>query len=338
MKMKLYIVLILVGLLMAFKGAKQHHWPSYFPEPVQARIQTTYTPEMRALGRVLFYDPILSADSSVSCASCHNPYTAFAHTDHALSHGIGDSIGKRNAPALFNLAWQSAFMLDGAVNHIEVQALAPLSATNEMAETLEHVLTKLNRLPRYQALCASIQQGKSISSSLFLKSLAAFVLSLNSFESKYDSVKRHQSTFTAQEAKGYEKFKQYCNACHAEPLFTNHTYQYNGLSFDPQHPDLGRYSISLKPKDSFAFKVPSLRNISYTYPYMHDGRYKTLQAVLKHYAEKQVSAKLNNNVTTVFPLSANDQIDIIAFLKTLNDVQFLFNKDNLFPNDKGNNP
>ena len=335
MKNKLVIIAGLL-ILTAFTWTKHHYWPKYFPEPVQEKLQTTYTSEMRELGRQLFYDPILSADSSISCASCHNPYTAFAHTDHALSHGIGDSIGKRNAPALFNLAWQSSFMLDGAINHIEVQALAPITAKNEMAETLEHVLLKINRLERYKPYLPKHYPTEAINSSLFLKSLASFVLSLNSFESKYDSVKRHLSQFTVQEAKGYDKFKQYCNTCHVEPLFTNNTFQYNGLPIVPNRQDLGHYAISLNPKDSFAFKVPSLRNISYTYPYMHDGRLHNLQEVLKHYASGHDRVSMNNQMlTSGFPLSANDQLDVIAFLKTLNDLKFILNKNNQFPLNKG---
>lgn len=331
-------LVIIAGLLIltAFTWAKHQYWPKYFPVPVQEKLLTNYTSEMRELGRQLFYDPILSADSSISCASCHNPYTAFAHTDHALSHGIGDSIGKRNAPALFNLAWQSSFMLDGAINHIEVQALAPITAKNEMAETLEHVLLKINRLERYKQLLPRNHASEGIHSSLFLKSLAAFLLSLNSFESKYDSVKRHLSQFTAQEAKGYDKFKQYCNTCHAEPLFTNNTFQYNGLTLDPIRQDLGHYAISLNPKDSFAFKVPSLRNISYTYPYMHDGRFRNLKEVLVHYSVGHARGSMNHPmIKNGFPLTANDQLDVIAFLKTLNDLKFILNKNNQFPLNKG---
>ena len=198
------IILLFTTLFVGFKPKWTFLLPHHFPTPHYNFKKEELTEHKIELGRVLFHDPILSKDRTISCASCHSPYNAFAHTDHALSHGINDSIGRRNAPALFNLAWQKSFMWDGAINHIEVQALAPITDRREMAETIENVISKLNRSNKYRTLFYNAFQDSSVTGQHLLKALAQFQLTLISANSKYDKVKLGHGELKAQEKKGYE--------------------------------------------------------------------------------------------------------------------------------------
>ena len=307
-------------------------FPSHFPKPVYDFKKNPLSKDKIELGRVLFFDPILSKDNSISCASCHSSYNAFAHTDHDLSHGIGDSIGRRNAPALFNLAWQSTFMWDGAVNHLDVQALAPITHPQEMGEDLETVVKKLQDSKIYPKLFYKAFKDSVITVERVLKSLSQFQLTLISANSKYDRVKEGKEEFTDQEWKGYELFKTNCSACHTEPLFSNYSFANNGLSLDSTLNDYGKWMITKNSSDSLKFKVPSLRNLSYTYPYMHDGRFKKLNQVLNHYSKEMVvSSTLAPELKDKISLSSDEKADLIAFLLTLNDKSFVFNPDFQFP-------
>jgi cytochrome c peroxidase len=284
------------------------------------------------LGRKLFYDPVLSRTNTISCASCHLSYSSFTHIDHAVSHGIYDSMGTRNAPVLINLAWGKSFMWDGAINNIEVQPLAPVSHPLEMGETIGHVIEKLQHSGIYPQLFQNAFGDSIISCEHFLKALAQFQLSLVSANAKYDQVKRHEASFSEQEMHGYQLFQQHCNSCHAEPLFTSGAFANNGLPMDTVYHDYGRCRVSLQPEDSFKFKIPTLRNIEYSYPYMHDGRFKTLSQVLKHYSSGiKASPTLAPELKGGIALAPNDQVDIIAFLLTLSDSSFIFNPAFAYP-------
>jgi cytochrome c peroxidase len=301
-------------------------WPKYFPAPVYNFSKNQLTTSKIELGHHLFYEPILSQDNTISCASCHSPYNAFAHTDHAVSHGINDQVGTRNAPALFNLAWQKKFMWDGAINHLDMQALAPISHPKEMGETIASVVKKLNTSDFYRKLFYRAYGDSAVSGEKLLKALAQFQLTLISANSKYDQVKQRKTTFTVQEAKGYTLFLKNCNACHTEPLFTNYSFASNGLAIDTAFNDFGRWMVTHKSEDSLLFKVPSLRNLSYTYPYMHDGRFKKLQQVIHHYTNGiQLGITLSKELQQPIRLSSDDKVDLIAFLLTLNDREFVFN-------------
>ncbi len=286
------------------------------------------------LGRMLFYEPLLSKDNTISCASCHSPYNAFAHTDHDLSHGINDRIGTRNAPALFNLAWQKSFMWDGAVNHLDMQALAPLNHPDEMGETIENVVHKLQVSQTYRSSFYKAWGDSNITGEHLLKSLSQFQLTLISCNSKYDRVKQEKEKFTEQEQAGYELFKTHCNSCHSEPLFSSYQFANNGLPIDTSLNDYGKGAITKKASDSLLFKIPSLRNLSYTYPYMHDGRFKKLNEILNHYTSGIVaSPTLSRQLQNPINLSSNDKTDLIAFLLTLNDKEFVFNPKHQFPKE-----
>jgi cytochrome c peroxidase len=306
--------------------------PKHFPKPYFDFEKESLTNAKIQLGRTLFYDPILSSDNSISCASCHSPYNAFAHTDHDLSHGINDSVGFRNAPALFNLAWQKSFMWDGAVNHLDMQALAPISDSKEMNETIENIVLKLNKNPHYAHLFYAAFSDSLATGSRTLKALSQFQLTLVSCNSKYDKVKEGKTKFTSQEKKGYELFKKNCNVCHTEPMFTNYGFANNGLPVDPTLNDFGKYRLTKNSKDSLLFKIPPLRNLKYTYPYAHDGRFKKIREMLNHYTNGiHIQPSLSKELKKPIVLSSNEKSDLLCFLLTLNDSTFVFNPLNKFP-------
>jgi len=331
---KKFVLILAAIIAMSFVLIKQgsmFYQPEYFPKPTYNFTQNPLDSLTIELGRTLFYDPILSVDNSISCASCHSPYNAFAHTDHDLSHGIFDSIGNRNAPALFNLAWQESFMWDGAINHLDMQALAPIEHPKEMGSNIKELLNKLNDSTEYKRLFYYTFNDSIITSSKLLKALSQFQLTLVSAHSKYDMVMLGKEQFTPQEKNGYELFKKNCNSCHSEPLFSNYAFKNNGLPIDTTLNDYGRFTITQHEEDKLKFKVPSLRNLSYTYPYMHDGRFNTLKEVLKHYSDEiQKTNSLSPELTTPIILSSNEKVDLIAFLLTLNDQAFVFDKKHQF--------
>lgn len=334
MRKNVIILCLFAFMMLSFVLVKDNYFfnpPDYFPKPFYDFQQNPLDSNKIELGRTLFYDPILSADNSISCASCHSPFNAFAHTDHDLSHGIFDSIGNRNAPALFNLAWQKSFMWDGAINHLDMQALAPISHPSEMGSNINEVINKLNESKAYEELFSNAFQDSTISTAKILKALSQFQLTLVSANAKYDRVKMGKEAFTEQEKNGYQIFKNNCASCHTEPLFSNYSFENNGLPIDSTLNDLGRYVITQNENDKEKFKVPSLRNLSFTYPYMHDGRFMTLKQVINHYTSGiEHSATLSPQLNESIELSSNEKVDLISFLLTLNDKDFAFNKKHQF--------
>jgi cytochrome c peroxidase len=216
-------------------------------------------------------------------------------------------------------------MWDGGVNHLDVQALNPITNPLEMDETIPHVLQKLQADAQYPGLFSKAFGTSKITGQLLLKALSQFIIQLNSCNAKYDKVMRQEAVFTAQEENGYQLFKQKCSSCHQEPLFNSHSFEHNGLAMDPYLHDLGRMKITGNPTDSLRFKVPSLRNCQFTAPYMHDGRFKTLTEVVKHYNNLTTNSLLSKQLHTPLQLSDNERVDLVAFLKTLSDPEFLFN-------------
>lgn len=329
---KTALVLIFLSGLYSFKEADfLHPFPEYFGKPVYDFKQNLPDPAKIELGRMLFFDPLLSRNGTISCASCHSPYNAFAHTDHALSHGVDDRIGKRNAPALMNLAWSKSFMWDGAVHHLDMVALAPIQNPDEMDEKLENVIHKLSKTNRYPEKFKIAFGDSSITGKRLLKSFSQFLITLVSSESKYDSVMQKQSVFTEQEANGYSVFKKHCNSCHTEPLFTNNEFANNGLLPDTKLMDTGRKLITQSASDSLKFKIPTLRNIEFTFPYMHDGRFQKLSEVLKHYTESVRNSGADKRIAVPVSLTSKEKTDLTAFLLTLSDRKFLFDEKHAFP-------
>ena len=300
--------------------------PKGWPKPHYDFSKNPLTEEGFQLGRQLFYDPILSRDNTISCASCHLQATGFTHVDHELSHGIDGKIGTRNSMTLMNLAWSKSFMWDGGVNHLDVQPLNPITSPIEMDETLANVVSKLQKSEKYQALFLAAFKDTSITVQRVLKALSQFELQLISSNSKYDKVMRKETVFTDQEQNGYQLFKTNCASCHNEPLFTSEKFERNGLPLDSTLNDIGRQKITGNSKDYKLFKVPTLRNIQFTFPYMHDGRFKKLTDVIKHYNSLRNDKNLSKQLQKPMHLSDNERVDLVAFLYTLTDTEFLFDK------------
>lgn len=296
--------------------------PDGWPYPHYDFTGNTLTKEGFVLGRMLFYDTQLSRNNTISCASCHQQFAAFSHLDHRLSHGIDGQFGTRNAPGLFNMNWQTAFMWDGGINHIEVQPIAPISNPVEMDESLSNVVTKLQNSAVYREQFYKAFGTTTVTSQLTLKALAQFMGMLVSYNSKFDLYSRGQTTLTTAENNGRVLFDTHCSSCHTPPLFTNSQYINNGL--DTVFADAGRGKVTTVAADSGTFRVPSLRNVALSRPYMHDGRFETLEQVLHHYVSGiKNSSTLHPSLAGGIPLTTSEQNDIIAFLKTLSDYTFI---------------
>jgi cytochrome c peroxidase len=302
--------------------------PKGWPEPEKLFKKNPLTEEGFRLGRKLFYDNRLSRDESISCASCHQPFAAFSNYDHDLSHGVENSFTNRNAPALFNLAWRKEFNWDGGINHLEVQPLMPITAHNEMGETIEHVLNKLRDDSSYRSMFSKAFGDTMISSKRMLQAITQFTGSLVSANSKYDKVMRGEASFEPYEANGYRHFKKYCAGCHSEPLFTDNSYRNNGLPPN-QRQDAGRIMVTGKSSDSLKFRVPSLRNVQFSPPYMHDGSIYSLYKVVDHYSEGLDIRQpgLDPSLGKKIDLTDFERSELVYFLYTLSDTSFTRNPE-----------
>jgi cytochrome c peroxidase len=301
--------------------------PKGWPAPQYNFKANPLTKEGFELGRKLFYDGRLSKDGNFSCASCHQQFAAFSTIDHDFSHGFNNTFTTRNAPALFNLAWQKDFMWDGGINHLDLQPLAPITATNEMGETLDSVITKLKADKDYRRMFKAAFGTELINTQRTTKALSQFLLMMVSSNSKYDRVMRGQDTFNLPQRLGYDMFKAKCASCHKEPMFTDYSFRNIGLAPNATTPDVGRMRITNEPADSLKFRVPSLRNIEVTYPYEHDGRFQFLDNVFEHYRSKVIDGPTTDSlVRNKIPISNFEIGQIKAFLYTLTDTAFLKNK------------
>ncbi|HRN91449.1 MAG TPA: cytochrome c peroxidase [Ferruginibacter sp.] len=301
--------------------------PEGWPAPNKNMFsKNPLTEEGFQLGRKLFHDGNLSKDGYVSCASCHQQFAGFSTFDHDVSHGVNNTFTTRNAPTLANMAWHSAFHWDGGVNHIEVQAVSPITAHNEMGETLENVIAKLKADETYPPLFKAAFGNETINSQRLLKALAQYTGSLVSANSKYDKVKRGEAVFSNIEQKGYEIFKAHCATCHREPLFTDLSYRNNGLPLN-RFNDVGRMAITGKKEDSLKFKVPTLRNIQVSYPYMHDGSIFSIPQVIDHYTGgiQKDQSTLDPALKKDIAISQRQKYELMYFLFTLTDSTFLKN-------------
>ena len=332
---KLMVLLLVINIATsAYKVTDTIHFivPKGWPQPEYDFTQNPLTTDKISLGTALFYDPILSRDSTIACATCHSNKTAFAQTDQSFSRGIDNKLGTRNAPALMNLAWNTSFMWDGAVKHLDMQALAPMSNPDEMDESIKHVVSKLQQSKHYPMLFFKAFGDSIITGEHTLKAMSQFMLTLVSYNAKYDSVLRREALFTQQENNGYRLFRANCASCHREPLFTNNQFENNGLPVDTSLHDNGRMRITQDSANYLQFKVPTLRNIQVSYPYMHDGRFVRLQQVLNHYTNGIVRSKtLSKQLQQRIVLSNCEKEEIIAFLATLTDKNYLNNVQFAYP-------
>ena len=233
-----------------------------------------------------------------------------------------------------NLAWQKSFMWDGAISNLDVQALAPISHPAEMGSSINLVVDKLNQSKLYRDLFYNSYNDSVITGEKTLKAISQFMLTLISANAKYDRVMNKKEVFSEQESNGYKLFKKNCSSCHKEPLFTTYDFANNGLLMDSTLMDIGRMKITKDPEDSLKFKIPTLRNIEYSYPYMHDGRFKKLSEVINHYTNDIQSSKtLAIQFQKKINLTANKKIDLISFPLTLSDREFVFNPKYQYPKE-----
>ncbi len=305
-----------------------------FPIPDLPRDNPLLT-ERVELGRKLFFDTRLSVNGRQSCSTCHQPQSGFSEAKK-VSTGAADQPGTRNAMTLVNLAWKKSFFWDGRAASLREQVLQPIQNPIEMHETLTNVVSKLTRADDYAALFAKAFGTPEVTAEKVSLALENYLLTLTSFNAKFDRVLRGEEQFTAEEQRGFELFSteydprrgQYgadCFHCHGGPLFQSQGFANNGL--DDHFADIGRGKVTGKASDNGKFAVPSLRNVATTGPYMHDGRFATLSEVVEHYAHGvKRSPTLDPNLAKHpdggVPLSPTDQRALVAFLSTLTDTQF----------------
>ena len=298
--------------------------PEGFPDPAYRFADNPLSWEAVELGRQLFYDGRLSLDGNYPCASCHQQIAAFGTFEHDRSHGYNGSHTLRNAPVLFNLAWQDKFHWDGEYNSLFSEAAQPITGHIEMAETFDGVIDKLQKDAGYRKQFREIFRTEFISPEQILKALAQFTGTLTSANSKYDRYKKGAASFSQQEESGYQLFLTHCNSCHPEPLFTDYSLRNNGLPVDNFLNDYGRMMVTQDPSDSLKFKVPTLRNVYISSNYMHDGRFNTLAQCINHYRTGiQQSATLDPLLTNDIQLTDNEANNLALFLRTLTDSTFL---------------
>jgi cytochrome c peroxidase len=307
----------------------------FFPQPDLPR-DNPLTGEGVALGGKLFFDRRLSSNDRLSCAACHRPNDALSDP-RRFSRGVNGAIGTRNAPALENLAWKNSFFWDGRAATLREQVLQPIQNPIEMHESLANAVAKISADKDYSRLFENAFGSPEITADKIARALEQFLLVQVSFDSKFDRVMNGQANFTAQEQRGFILFNtEYdpyhgqfgadCFHCHGGPLLQSQDFANNGL--DSSFADLGRYKITKRAGDAGKFAVPSLRNVAVTAPYMHDGRFRTLEEVVEHYCTGvKRSATLDPNLAKHpdggVPLSADDKRALVAFLKTLTDEKYL---------------
>jgi cytochrome c peroxidase len=300
-------------------------------------IDNPQTVEGIALGKKLFFDPILSIDNTLACVDCHAPENAFTDSDK-FSDGVDGIFGNRNSMPLFNLAWNydEKFFWDGNTFSLEHQAFVPVTDPFEMKSNWTDVESKLQQHAEYPSLFEKAFGASNIDSSLVTKAIAQFERTLISANSKFDKFLLGELNLSPEELNGFNVFmdeaKGDCFHCHGSdknPLWTDNIFHNNGL--DETFADLGLGAVTGDPADNGKFKSPSLRNLEFTSPYMHDGRFASLDDVINHYSQGL------KNSSTIDPLmkkvdqggvglTDKDKADLKAFLLSLSDYDFINSK------------
>ena len=300
------------------------------------------------LGKMLFYETMLSKDGTQSCASCHRQEDGFSDTTQ-FSIGVENLPGKRQAMPVFNMAWHTnEFFWDGRAHLLRDQSLKPIQDPLEMNETLENVITKLSDEKEYRDQFSRAFGSTEITSEKMSLAMEQFMMSIVSYQSKYDEYLAGTTQLTASEERGrvlfFAEYNPFfpdqsgadCAHCHSGRNFENDEYMNNGLDTDANITDIGREEVTEDANDKGKFKVPSLRNIEMTRPYMHDGRFQTLEEVIEHYnsgikASTTADPTVLNTQSTGLFLNAQDKEDLLNFLKTLTDDTFLNNSEYASP-------
>jgi len=280
------------------------------------------------LGRKLFNDPILSANNTLACINCHMPESSFSDPNQ-FSTGIDGFLGNRNSSALINLGWSSSFNWDGSSTTLEEQAFEPITNSLEMHNSWNNVENTLNQDEEYLLLFKQAFNIDYIDSTHVVMAIAQFERTLISNNSKFDKYSRGEEVFTKSELNGFAIFnseKGDCFHCHGTSLFTDNLFHNNGLDVEP-FLDLGLGKITENTSDNGKFKTPTLRNIEVSAPYMHDGRFATLEKVIEHYDSgghfSSTVDPLMKKLGVGLNLTNQEKSDLIAFLKTLTDYDYI---------------
>lgn len=303
--------------------------PSGFPEVnsfVSLNKPTKYGVE---LGEKLFSDKRFSADNTISCSSCHIRANAFSD-DKPQAIGIQGRVGLRNAPSLQNLLFLKFYNWDGSKLQLETQPLVPIITHEEMDSSILEVIGKIKDDSDYKALFRKTFGDENLTPERIYKSIAQFEYTLISSNSKYDKVKRNEgATFTESELEGYKTFQQKCASCHSGELFTDQSFRNIGFPLNTNTNEAGRGRVTGIVSDFMSFRVPTLRNIEYTAPYGSFGQFSNLRSVLDYFDNGVLES---DNLDPIFknngeriPLTEEEKIDLISFMKTLSDNQFIVN-------------
>ena len=348
---KLLVSLLIIILLeVSCKKEIEHDLTPYtleygtFPSP-NIPADNELTKQKVKLGRMLFYDKIMSSDGTISCASCHLQANSF-NDDKQFSEGVNGLLGDRNAMSIINLAWNTnEFFWDGRSHLLRDQSLGPIENPVEMNETLDNVILKLSAIEEYKNQFKRAFGSEEINSLKMSLAMEQFMFTIVSNKSKFDDEKAGLTTFTTNEERGRYLFNQEyneffplesgadCAHCHSSFNFENDKYMNNGISSNLEiQSDFGRYNVTNDESVKGKFKVPTLRNIELTAPYMHDGRFATLEEVVAHYNEgvkisTTIEPEIENTRVNGLGLTIQDKADLVAFLKTLTDPTIATNSE-----------
>ncbi len=324
-----------MSLLLVSCSPKEKNAPYLFPKTPFGEVpqpeRNVASQKGVELGKKLFFDKRISKNGAVSCATCHHADKAFSDGMGLTRAGVSGKALLRHAPALFNLAWYDGLFWDGGSNNLESQVFGPLIHPDEMGINPGELVKKLRSDSEYPALFKEVWGTDSITSQRFAHAIAQYERTLLSYHTPYDHWKAGEGTLSEPELRGYAVYQTFCSSCHTEGLFTDLSYHANGIDSQITAPgfeliNLGRYRVTLDPKDIGKFKTPSLRNLGFTAPYMHDGRFVELDEVLDHYFKEHRNNSLADEIlkTNAYTdVSQQQKNDLKAFLYALNDTTFV---------------
>ena len=300
--------------------------PEGFPEPVFP-LDNEFTNARWELGKKLFYDPVLSRDSTISCASCHFAENAFSD-NVPFSLGVEEAIGTRNSPTLANVAYHPYYTREGGIPTLEMQILVPIQEHNEFDFNVVLIIERLQKDSTYQQMSRVAYGRGGMDAFVLTRALSTFERSLLSGNSRFDKYffQNNNNILTDAEIRGMDLFfgeKTGCSNCHNDFNFTNYAFENNGLYDD--YSDPGRFRLTGDENDRAKFKVPTLRNIELTAPYMHDGSMETLEEIILHYESGGKNYPNKSDLIQPFTLTENERNELILFLKTLTDESFISN-------------
>ncbi len=284
--------------------------------PIRVPRDNPLTVEKVELGKQLYFDPRLSRDNTISCASCHDPEKGWSNGER-FATGVRGQVGGRSAPTVVNSGYQRLQFWDGRATEVEGQALGPIQNPIEMDLTLEEVVAKLNKIDGYREQFQTVF-GTDVTAEGIAKAIGAFERTIVSGNAPYDRFKAGQTdALSASAQRGMKLFfgKAHCSACHSGPLFTDGGFHNIGIGMDAKEPDVGRQAVSGLLGDRGAFKTPSLRDIARTAPYMHDGSLPTLEAVVDYYSKGGIANPQLDEEIFPLNLTAEEKSDLVIFLK-----------------------